>query len=171
MKCANYETKSRMNYSELSSLQSKTIDCIRFPLVVMVVFIHMNPNVVNLPDAKFDFFSMQGLYNFVGILFSHTLPSIAVPTFFFISGFLFFINIQDWSWNKYKKKLKNRIKTLLIPYLMWNLVPFLFSIILIVFFRDKSMDEVIIFTKKYSWHIFYDCFEWGGGELTGLEII
>ena len=34
----------------------------------------------------------HGIYNVTGILFSHVLTHIAVPTFYFISGFLFFIN-------------------------------------------------------------------------------
>lgn len=44
----------------------------------------------------------------------------AVPLFF-ISGYLFFFRTA-FSVDVYKKKLKSRIKTLLIPYLFWNFV-------------------------------------------------
>lgn len=41
--------------------------------------------------------------------------------YFFISGYLFFFR-TTFSVDVYKKKLKSRIKTLLIPYLFWNFV-------------------------------------------------
>ena len=74
--------------SDQSKLLSSTIDLIRFPLAIMVIFIHMNPRVVNLIDADFNFFSGRGIYNVMRIIGSHVLSSIAVPTFFLISGFL-----------------------------------------------------------------------------------
>lgn len=108
-----------------TKLQSLTIDFLRFPLIMMVVFIHMSPKTINLIDAKYSLLSGHGIYNIIKILFSHTITSIAVPTFFLISGFLFFSNFQDWSWKGYQKKIGSRIKTLLIPYILWNLIPFL----------------------------------------------
>ena len=105
-------------------LQSATIDLLRFPLAIMVIFIHMNPEVSNLFDADFSLISGHGIYNVTGVLLSHVLTHIAVPTFYLISGFLFFINFQKWSWEGYKKKLSSRIKTLLVPYLLWNAIPF-----------------------------------------------
>lgn len=148
-------------------LQSETIDFLRFPLAVMVVFIHVYssvPNDVNWIDADFDFWSWHGFYNLFVILFSNTLPEIAVPAFFCISGYLFFINIQNWDWNKYFAKLKNRIKTLLIPYMMWNLVPFflmILSLLMSVWLKGRPMDDVSLFINRHSWHIFYDCHIWG----------
>ncbi len=72
-------------------LQSRTIDLLRFPMAVMVVFIHMNPVVVKWADADFSLISGNGLYNLLGILISNILTHMAVPTFFLISGFLFFL--------------------------------------------------------------------------------
>lgn len=108
-----------------SELQSLTIDFLRFPLIMMVVFIHMSPKTINLIDSQYSLLSGHGISNIIKILFSHTIASIAVPTFFLISGFLFFSNFQEWSWKGYQKKIGSRIKTLLIPYILWNLLPFL----------------------------------------------
>ena len=80
-----------INFSELLS---STIDLLRFPLAIMVIFTHMNPHVINLIDADFSLFSGHGIYNIVGIVGSHVLTHIAVPTFFLISGFLFFNNFK-----------------------------------------------------------------------------
>lgn len=45
-----------------------------------------------------------------------------LPCLFFISGFLYFYNIQKLSINKYCTKTWRRIKSLLIPYLIWNAI-------------------------------------------------
>ncbi len=41
--------------------------------------------------------------------------------FFFISGFLFFYH-TEWNANAYKRKLKTRARTLLLPYFLWNII-------------------------------------------------
>jgi surface polysaccharide O-acyltransferase-like enzyme len=58
-------------------------------------------------------------------LFSQILSRVVVPLFFFISGFLFFRNIDAFTKRDYLRKLKSRGKTLLIPYLFWNITTFL----------------------------------------------
>ena len=152
-------------------LQSATIDLLRFPLAIMVIFIHMNPDVINLVDADFSLISEHGLYNVTGILLSHVLTHIAVPTFYFISGFLFFFNFQEWSWDGYKKKLYRRIKTLFVPYLLWNAVPFLLaalSMLAGVVIKGNPIEGVQTFITEKNWHIFYDCNEWGTTRVNWL---
>lgn len=46
------------------------------------------------------------------------LARIGVPLFFLMSGFLFFRS--GFTIETYKKKLKRRTKTLLVPYIIWN---------------------------------------------------
>lgn len=55
-------------------------------------------------------------------LFSEALTRLAVPIFFIISGYLFFYKINDFSCDVYVGKLKRRIKSLLLPYIIWNLL-------------------------------------------------
>lgn len=50
---------------------------------------------------------------------SHVLAHIAVPIFFLISSYLFFVGLETWSTVKWKRKIYSRINTLLIPYLVW----------------------------------------------------
>ena len=91
---------------------SETIGVLRFPLMVCVVLIHIDiPNLVN--------------HLFVDIFDSYIIESfvrIAVPLFFFISGFLFFKKVENFGWVEYKNKIKNRVKRLLVPYLLWNII-------------------------------------------------
>lgn len=49
---------------------------------------------------------------------------ITVPLFFFISGYLLFQK-YDGTLTCYKKKLKQRLWSLLIPYLLWNLLGYM----------------------------------------------
>jgi len=61
--------------------------------------------------------------------FSQILGRIAVPLFFFISGFLFFLNI-DFNKQSYQRKLTNRFRTLLVPYLFWNIATLIYLLVL-----------------------------------------
>jgi len=49
--------------------------------------------------------------------------------FFFLSGFLFFFNVKTFDRTCYKNKLKRRLKTLLIPYLFWNVLAICFYLL------------------------------------------
>lgn len=63
---------------------------------------------------------------------SQIVPLAVVPLFFFISGYLYFVNIGNASFglSAWKKKTHNRLKSQLIPYVAWNLlVLILFAVV------------------------------------------
>lgn len=93
-------------------LLSETIGVLRFPLMVCVALIH-----TILPNQK--------EYLLVDIFDSYFVESfvcIAVPLFFFISGYLFFKGTERFSLEEYREKLKNRVKRLFVPYLLWGIL-------------------------------------------------
>ncbi len=109
-----------------NSVLSKTISYLRFPLIVGVVLIHFDIS---------DGFVLHGItygsgnpvwYHTIITLFSQVLPRIGVPLFFFFSGFLFFYH-TEWNFAAYKRKLKTRARTLLIPYFLWNIIAIAWS--------------------------------------------
>lgn len=51
------------------------------------------------------------------LFLQNTITALAVPMFFLIAGFNFF---RDYTPKKQLDKLRNRVKSLLIPYLVWN---------------------------------------------------
>jgi surface polysaccharide O-acyltransferase-like enzyme len=59
------------------------------------------------------------LTEFLTNIVSHGMARIAVPLFFLMSGYLFFLGFQ-WSWRNYGTKLRKRAGTLLVPYIFWN---------------------------------------------------
>lgn len=109
---------------------SESISWLRFPLVLMVVFIHSS-GFGEFQTDSFNFSALAdiSLYDFLRILVSRILCQVAVPLFFIISGYLFYtkFDIQSWSWEIWIKKIKTRTYTLLIPYLSWNILRFVYD--------------------------------------------
>lgn len=94
-------------------LQYDVISFLRFPLIVFVVFIHINYVLLN------NSLSSLRIFSYVSDFFSSQISQCALPAFFFISGFLFF---REGMFGKrlFISKLRKRVKTLLVPYLLWN---------------------------------------------------
>lgn len=99
--------------------QYEVIRQLRFPMIVLVTFAHSYGKV----EEGFSLLASEwNTYEFLKLLVSQTLVKVAVPVFFIMSGYLFFANVDKWDVVTYKKKILRRIKTLLLPYLIWNLL-------------------------------------------------
>ena len=116
-----------MHIMKNDSLLSQTISYLRFPLIVGVVFIHSNILVLNVQGTILRYDSWP-VVAFVINLFSSVFAGICVPLFFFISGFLFFYN-SNFTKEVYINKIKTRIGTLFVPYIIWNFVAFIILLI------------------------------------------
>lgn len=105
--------------------EKKTI--LSYFLAILVFTIHISSlyNYTQFSDTR-DF--IKPLEWFVACV-----SRVAVPTFFILSGALFF---RDYDNSVYVKKLKSRAKTLLIPYLLWNTIWMLFGVVTTLFFSD-----------------------------------
>lgn len=97
---------------------------LKFPLIVLVVFIHIFGENINLSNIDYFCLTEQNIYDIIRILFSKKISLIAVPGFFLISGYFFFYSIEKLSLSLYVSKLHRRIYTLLIPYILWNIIAF-----------------------------------------------
>jgi surface polysaccharide O-acyltransferase-like enzyme len=126
--------------------QSKVIEFLRFPMIIGVLFIHSS--TMNVPGVNWGTESYMPIYYVCIVLFSQILGRIAVPFFFFVSGFLFFLN-TDFNKQCYKTKLKNRFRTLLLPYLFWNIVVLIFYLILSVSPYKTLLNNDAEFTFTY----------------------
>ena len=72
-------------------LQSHVISYLRFWLIIGVVLIHSVPDKVVIDGADIIDGHNFEIYNTFRYLISEVVARIAVPAFFFISGFLFFL--------------------------------------------------------------------------------
>lgn len=98
-------------------LRKNSLDTLRFPLAVVVVIVHVFSSN-NINGYQFvDSYLFEKIYTFV-LAF---LKGVSVPIYFFISGYVFFITKSgNFNLSIYSNKIKNRIKTLFIPYIIWN---------------------------------------------------
>lgn len=90
-------------------------------------------------------------YNIVNIIEKvlTSILDICVPTFFFISAYLFFHNIN--SKEEVFKKIKKRVKTILIPFLFFSTFFLIYSIILSKIASKIGMEGTI---KTIEYNIF-----------------
>lgn len=93
--------------------KKKTI--VSFVLALLVIFIHTSSTsqyILQLPDS-----SAKDIVILADHLWTDTLPRVAVPLFFVLSGATFF---RDYHPGMYRAKLRARVRSLFIPYLIWN---------------------------------------------------
>lgn len=104
---------------KIQKCQSEIISQIRLPLIVLVTYAHSYGGVM---EGYSVLGSGWGSYEVLKIMVSQTLVKVAMPTFFVMSGYLFFANVEQFNKEIYWQKIRRRIKTLLIPYIVWNLL-------------------------------------------------
>lgn len=99
----------------------KKKEFISFVLSILVFFIHSyfaqeytSGNALSFLNHKVSFF------------FSRSITQFAVPMFFMLSGLAFF---KGYSPAKYAAKIKSRVFTLVIPYVLWNTVWLLWELL------------------------------------------
>lgn len=146
----------------LQTYQSETINLLRFPMAVLVILIHTDWYYASW-QTDINLMSGEGLCFLLGYIF-RVLAEISVPTFFIFSGFLFFNNFREFTWNGYKKKLESRFNTLVIPYIMWNVLVYVFGIIGKVWdvaSNGASWDVVTSFLIKNNIRFLWDIIHWG----------
>ena len=143
--------------TEIESIQSKTVQWLRFILAAIVVLLHttMKGYVDFVPLAE------QPLSATVYRLFSWGLCTLAVPTFFMFSGYYFFTRLQEWNYVIYWSKIKKRAKTLLLPYILWISIAFLLSFAIGVIVNggghNSIFNELINSLREHGWlRIFWD---------------
>ncbi len=94
---------------------SKKIKTLSFIAMIMVVFIHSYNYTLSI---KTDF-KINPIYHAIEDFISFHLCRIAVPGFFMISAYLLLFEYQ-LTVISYFKKIKKRIRSLVIPYLLWS---------------------------------------------------
>ena len=108
-------------------LLSKTIDYLRFPLCVGIVFAHFNLSKgLEIHGVRYGLENPDWYFFFLRLV-NWVLPSLIVPMFFIFSGLLFFYR-KDFSAEVYVQKLKSRMMTLLVPYILWNIIAILWRL-------------------------------------------
>lgn len=140
-------------------LLSQTIQFLRFPLIFSVVVSHTNYVGIVLGGERVVEYGMYPVYDFLYYLIRNQLASLDVASFFVIAGFLFFYK-ADFNASAYVTKLKNRVNTLLIPYVFWNALNIALLMVVGLVFSGLTSGINTSVTDK-SWidylRMFWDC--------------
>ncbi len=117
--------------SMINNKNSNKIKIISLLAMMMVIYLHsVNLKELGLSHKSASIFiiTFENMNIYIQNLISRGLTKVAVPLFFIISGFLFFLNTTS-----YKSKIQKRFYTLLIPYLFWA-----FLYVLIIFILQTT---------------------------------
>ncbi len=114
-KTDNHISPTQPQQQEKRGLHSQSLDLMRFPLAVVVLTVHVS-SITQLSGHTFTA-GTEAFRRFVEIF----LHNQSVPIYFFIAGYVFFYKME-MNRQQYTRKLHNRVKSLLIPYLIWNTV-------------------------------------------------
>lgn len=119
---------------------SNRITLLRVTLIIFVIFSHNNSTVIHNTEASYC----------IKTLISEMVGRVAVPLFFFISGYLLFLKNTP-----YTVVLKKKAKTLLVPYLLWN------TIVIGMFFVGQNAPYISRFFNDESNQITnYTLYQW-----------
>ena len=140
-------------------LQSKTIDWLRFPLSVLVIFIHVSPDV-NIQSIDYLHLNFHSWYDIIGTIISKVAGEIAVPCFFMFSGFWFFNKLKEWNKTVYFKKVKTRLRTLVLPYILFNLLVIIINALTRILKADGSIYPYLNELLANWYRIFWNYTSW-----------
>lgn len=105
-----------MHTYNLSKEESERLNIVKYIAIIFVVYIHSYATAVNFSTGTNDFNVPNWLLLFETLI-SDVVSKCGVPIFFLISSILLFKKERNYS-----ETIKSKVKTLLIPYLIWNTV-------------------------------------------------
>lgn len=123
----------------------------RLPLAMAIVFQHSYSHIGSAKTAEVaDTLTWHAL-DWMRGFFSWTINGSALMAFGLIAGYLFFQHWNEhdsigpiaWSWKRYGEKMYRRLFSLLLPYIVWNL--------LTAWYKHVPL----------TWNIFWDYHVWG----------
>lgn len=130
------------------------ITYLQFFLSILVVSIHTYNVVTYGLENRDDWFSLLVLHL---EKFMNTLAGVCVPFFFVLSGYLFY---RTFTLEKLGQKFKSRVRSLLVPYIIWCSLYFVFYAMItrVPFIASRMNMGVELTVRNYLqciWHSTY----------------
>lgn len=150
-----------------TDLRSQTLDLLRFPLAVVVLMIHtFTTKGLQVRGEELQFTDYP-LFMEVNYWIDGFLRGQSVPIYYFISGFVFFLGVEMTK-ETYLRKFKNRVKSLVIPYFIWNAIAVL--LMLGISFNPLFSHYTAGHNFHFSWSSLLSCFWVYDGGLSDVVI-
>ena len=131
------------------------ISFLRFPMAALIVLLHADIVYQSDIPIRYD----GGWANIVIITLSYGICQVAVPVFALISGYLFFGGLQCFQTTIWIAKIKRRSTSLFVPYILWNIIAFLWMIFyyyLLHTFRGSEFDVMNVYESVGGLRMFWD---------------
>ena len=107
---------------------SESINMLRFPLAILVVFVHSFGTDIDVAELHASVLTGLVAYDYIRLFFSVVIARSAVPIFFIISGYLLFLKVEKYNKTVYISKLRKRWHSLVIPYFSWIVLLILWTL-------------------------------------------
>ncbi len=136
---------------------------LRFPLAILVVFIHATGPVVDVERLHAGGLTGMALYDYIRLFISAVTASSAVPLFFLFSGFLLFKGVEQYDKETYVGKLRKRWYSLARPYLVWNVLSMLEILAIMVgsiLLHGKPWSIIVDYFMEKGLHMLWDFCVW-----------
>jgi len=124
----------------LTLQQSKSISSLKVIFCFLIILLHAHfqmPSPDTVSDGGGIAYEIQNLSR---VYLSMFICGIAIPGFAVISGYLFFAT-ADFSAETYKRKMYSRLFSLLIPYIVWDLIVFAGDVVLAFNGKNNLVSE------------------------------
>lgn len=131
------------NTFKISTAISHKIELASFLATIMVLYIHAS--LAMLPRAV--------PYYFFESLIGDGICRIAVPFFFFKSGYFFFLNFHDYK--EIPNKIAKRFRSLAVPYLIWTIIGLCFLVLVSLIPPLRSF-----IVRDVPWHSIHSLFHY-----------
>ena len=143
---------------------SDKLKVLSFVSIMLVLYIHS--------DFKEQDISGMQWINGIQIFMSRMIGRCAVPLFYMISGFLFFLKVPNGIYSIFDK-MRKRIKTLFIPYIIGCIFFVVFSVLMVIMpGSSRFINNSILPLFDESWlrilsSVFYDS---GNGQPLAFQL-
>ena len=143
---------------------SQSINMLRFPLAILVVFVHGFGADIDITELHASGLTGAAFYDYVRLFCSVVIARSAVPIFFIISGYLLFLKVEEYNKTVYISKLWKRWHSLVIPYFSWILLFVLWTLMFKVggiLLHGKSWTGILEYFQENGYlHMLWDCSVW-----------
>lgn len=143
---------------------SESINMLRFPLAILVVFVHSFGADIDVSELHASGLTGLAVYDYIRLFFSVVIARSAVPIFFIISGYLLFLKVEEYNKTVYISKLRKRWHSLVIPYFSWIVLLILWTLMFKVggiLLHDKPWTGILDYFQDNGYlHMLWDSSVW-----------
>ena len=138
----------------MTQKESQAINIARFIFIVGVLFIHFPIQISSVDGISLTSVETPW-YNVLSSEFF--LPEVCLSGLFLLSGYLYFKVIgEEYSNKLYIKKINGRIKSLVVPYLFWNVFWLIYNLLKTYKLHGVADDADLLYINDLG--DFFSCF-------------